>query len=51
MANFETEVYELFKLLTPPGDKHDEKVNNYCSSNPRLVQAQAHDSAMSLKIF
>ena len=43
MANFETEVYELLKLFDSPGNKHDEKISNYCSSTPKLVQA--HDSA------
>ena len=27
IANFETDVYELLKLLDLSGDKHDEKIN------------------------
>ena len=42
MANFETEVYELFKLLTRPGDKHDKKVNNIL-----LFESQAGPRASS----
>ena len=40
MANFETEVYELFKFLTRPGDKHDKKVNNIL-----LFESQAGPSS------
>ena len=42
MANFETEVYELFKLLTRPGGKHDKKVNNIL-----LFESQAGPMASS----
>ena len=38
----------VWRFLTRPGDKHDEKISN-CSSTPKLVQA--HDSAVSLTIF
>ena len=42
MANFEREVYELFKLLTRPGDKHDKKVNDIL-----LFESQAGPRASS----
>ena len=38
----------FWRFLTRPGDKYDEKIDNYFST-PRLVQA--HDSAVSLQIF
>ena len=38
----------FWSFLTPPGNKHDEKISN-CFSTPSLLQA--HDSAVSLTMF
>ena len=53
MANFETEVYELLKLFDSPGNKHDEKISNYCSSTPSWSKLTIlpHDSSRVSQFF